>query len=529
MTLPAPTRILVLGLVACTAGALSAADEKKRKANFTVSKETTYVTGPLDKDGYVDYAAALNERLGKGVTPDTNANVLIWKALGPKPEGKRMPTEFYKLMGMEEPPEKGDYFVDLPTFLRERLKVEDRAELNKTNGELTGAMRRPWAAKDHPQIAAWLEGNGKPLDLVAEGVKRPRYFFPRVPADGKNGLPDVTATLLPGIQKDRAITQALAARAMLRLHDGTADAAWHDLLACHRLGRHVARGGTLIEGLVGIALESIAQRAAAVLLERPELTAKSYQGYLADLRALPPMPTLADHLDGGERFFALASLLQADRQGLRQLLDGAVAGPRAGLPDNEKVPAGPVENVNWDPALRAVNRLFDRMAAASREPDRGARETEFDRIDAEMKALQKGLAGSADLARAFTGEGMAPDVRGKLLGEFVTSQAAAVIRPIQRACDLNEQGLRNLRVALALAAYERDHGTYPKSLDALAPKYLAKVPDDLFAGKPLAYQPAENGYLLYSVGPNGKDDGGRSRGDNPPGDDISVRIPLPRK
>jgi hypothetical protein len=42
---------------------------KQKKPNFTIGKETTYVTGPVDKDGYIDYAAALNERLGKGVTP----------------------------------------------------------------------------------------------------------------------------------------------------------------------------------------------------------------------------------------------------------------------------------------------------------------------------------------------------------------------------------------------------------------------------------------------------------------------------
>src|SRR5437899_11635792 len=86
---------------------------KKHRGKFTISKETTYVTGPLDKDGYIDYAAALNERLSKGVTPENNANVLIWKAIGPHPEGATMPAEFFKLMGMEPPPGKGGYFTDL--------------------------------------------------------------------------------------------------------------------------------------------------------------------------------------------------------------------------------------------------------------------------------------------------------------------------------------------------------------------------------------------------------------------------------
>src|SRR6266487_3214481 len=71
--------------------------ETKRKPNFTVGKETTYVTGPLDEDGYVDYAAALNERLSRGIKPEDNANVLLWRALGPRPEGgAAMPPEFFK-------------------------------------------------------------------------------------------------------------------------------------------------------------------------------------------------------------------------------------------------------------------------------------------------------------------------------------------------------------------------------------------------------------------------------------------------
>src|SRR5262245_10829322 len=68
-------------------------------STFTVSPETTYVTSPLDKHGYVDYVTALNERLSKGITPESNANVLIWKALGPHPEGATMPPEYFKWLG----------------------------------------------------------------------------------------------------------------------------------------------------------------------------------------------------------------------------------------------------------------------------------------------------------------------------------------------------------------------------------------------------------------------------------------------
>src|ERR1700730_3386738 len=65
-------------------------------STFTVGSETTFVTEPLDKHGYIDYVTALNERLGKGITPDNNANVLIWQALGPHPEGGTMPEEYFQ-------------------------------------------------------------------------------------------------------------------------------------------------------------------------------------------------------------------------------------------------------------------------------------------------------------------------------------------------------------------------------------------------------------------------------------------------
>src|SRR5262245_50022047 len=62
-------------MIAC--GGLSHAQQKDKppRPNFTVSKETTYVDGPLTREGYIDYTAALNKRLSEAVTPENNANV----------------------------------------------------------------------------------------------------------------------------------------------------------------------------------------------------------------------------------------------------------------------------------------------------------------------------------------------------------------------------------------------------------------------------------------------------------------------
>jgi len=48
------------------------------------------------------------------------------------------------------------------------------------------------------------------------------------------------------------------------------------------------------------------------------------------------------------------------------------------------------------------------------------------------------------------------------------------------------------------------------------PKYLAKIPIDLFSARRFIYRATEMGYLLYSVGVNGKDESG-VYDDDPPG------------
>jgi hypothetical protein len=69
---------------------------------------------------------------------------------------------------------------------------------------------------------------------------------------------------------------------------------------------------------------------------------------------------------------------------------------------------------------------------------------------------------------------------------------------------------RILIVALALERYRSKHGAHPQTLVALAPEFLKTVPVDFMDGKPLRYQLNGDGqYLLYSVGLDCTDDGGK--------------------
>jgi hypothetical protein len=64
------------------------------------------------------------------------------------------------------------------------------------------------------------------------------------------------------------------------------------------------------------------------------------------------------------------------------------------------------------------------------------------------------------------------------------------------------------RTACALERYRLAHGNYPHSLDPLAPQFIASLPHDIINGQPLHYRTTADGYVLYSVGWNEKDDGG---------------------
>ena len=73
-------------------------------------------------------------------------------------------------------------------------------------------------------------------------------------------------------------------------------------------------------------------------------------------------------------------------------------------------------------------------------------------------------------------------------------------------------GLTNL--AFAASAYQADHDAYPDSLEVLTPNYISHIPTDPFSGKPLKMTSVEGGLILYSVGPDLRDDGGAKEYDH---------------
>lgn len=78
--------------------------------------------------------------------------------------------------------------------------------------------------------------------------------------------------------------------------------------------------------------------------------------------------------------------------------------------------------------------------------------------------------------------------------------------------DRHEAVRRGTVTMLALERSFLAHGSYPASLEPLVPGFLGMLPVDPWSGEPLRYRltPGEGvGYVLYSVGPDGTDDGGQ--------------------
>jgi hypothetical protein len=103
----------------------------------------------------------------------------------------------------------------------------------------------------------WLEMNAKPMALVAEAAKLPQSYNPIIPAQGPNGSRGLYSSPLPGAVACDELGPAFACRAMLNLWYNQPAQAWQDLLTAHRIARHVGRGATLMEGVVGIKLDQI--------------------------------------------------------------------------------------------------------------------------------------------------------------------------------------------------------------------------------------------------------------------------------
>ncbi len=92
-----------------------------------------------------------------------------------------------------------------------------------------------------------------------------------------------------------------------------------------------------------------------------------------------------------------------------------------------------------------------------------------------------------------------------LSGMIATEKAQAATQ--LRSAAMRHQTQRRLLLAdLAIQRHIQEHGRPPDRLAELAPEVLSAVPKDPYTGRSLIYRKTDDGYRLYSVGPDGRDD-----------------------
>lgn len=69
--------------------------------------------------------------------------------------------------------------------------------------------------------------------------------------------------------------------------------------------------------------------------------------------------------------------------------------------------------------------------------------------------------------------------------------------------------LDTARIGIACKIHKNANGSFPENMELLSPGILTEIPLDPFTGKPFIYRLQDTGFIVYSLGSNLKDDGGR--------------------
>lgn len=346
------------------------------------------------------------------------------------------------------------------------------------------------------EVAAILARHAATLDLLRRATAKPGCRFDRDWSRISYG------TTLPEISSLRQAARLLTLAARRAAADGDVATAIADVIRVHRLAGHVAAEPILISGLVEIAIDTMALETLAQIL--PAATAKDAAA-LADPALtdfVRSSPSLQRHLLGEEAF------------GLGAFAD--LAEGKVGLDDlsMRPCPAGisflyrcffvPAELAAYQAAMRRFQELAQRAA----EP--GKRYPEISR--------------AAEAVEQETAAG-----RG---GYFASLLVPALSRVFETQAK-SQARHRATEVLLAATRARLEAAAPPESAESLVPAWLLAMPADPFRAEgPLTVKTGADGWLVYSVGPDGEDDGGPVPAGAKPvegNDDVGLRLAVRKR
>ncbi len=335
-----------------------------------------------------------------------------------------------------------------------------------------------------------LRGRGAFQELAAAG--RCDNFVRPWPAMEEGWL--MLATL-PDLMLLRDLTRARVASMHLALEDGDDDEAVRAFDQTLIIARASAHQPAAIALLVGHAVARLVLDRVREQMVAREFDEALYRRFLDRLKERLPLGEVALALEG-ERCRLLDMIQRThtdDGKGGGRLLVTAMAQltqSRSGTGGSKSRPS--ILNVTGLLAVGrreitdAGNAFYDAVIAQSRmsQADR-----EADPFDA--PAYVKGLGR-----------------RYHVLGLMLTAIGRLVAQGDIQACVTNGTILH-----LAIEGFAAQNGRYPSTLDELVGDWLDEIPPDPYAPSGFVYRPVSGDphgreYLLYSVGADGRDDGG---------------------
>ena len=346
----------------------------------------------------------------------------------------------------------------------------------------------PMATARAADYLAWSDSLSADFELIRESLKRP---YAQMTGD----YTDPINIPIPNFVCHRVLAQTLTDRAKCHLLLGQPEAALDDLALVRGLcrimeSRPAGRPITLVATMINSAItamycETIAEGMRLGAWHEPQLVALQEQ--LKQIN-LPPL---------------LAESFECERASVCKTLEGITADKLQNV--FKGGPGGPVKPV-WD-------RMKDPTYLLLTAGPRGWVYQNLTRIALLDGEVLKGLDTKNGLVSSALTEKAASDTIAALdhfspytyLAAFAVPNFSSAVRWLARSQCMTDEAL----IACALERYHIVHGEYPKTLDALAPGFLDKIPADIITGKPLKYRVKDDGgFLLYSVGWNQKDDGG---------------------
>jgi hypothetical protein len=469
---------------------------------FAISPETTYLTEPRAKEFYgIDYQAVIKKELDPGVPLENNGfRLLIATFCRSLCKG---------VVGFNDKHwEQLCQYLDLPVefepelmFVRwwqyEKTLEPEKKELVKMTPY--GDFITPYSEEAIPLVRQWFDENEAALDVFVAAIQMPAMHVP--PMFNKT----VNDTI--GINEEicREIVRNLQIRVRYRMTIGEIDEAWNDVLALYHIVEHHRKAvWNTLSSIISSPLQRMANGCAESVLIHSGWTSDEIRKK-AEKIAPFLKPVSEDKLKlifRNERLTALDTM--------RHLLRDEDEILNPGFWDWFKQKNNDA-NIRRGYAMVEINRHFDKMERHlfHGEPEPNDMMEEFNTI--KMIVWYGTFAG----VPTAIGWMMSSLCDPTLIAWWVNQKS-------------NQAEISLTHLVFALEAYRRDKGDYPDELNALRGDYIAEIPLDPFTGKSFRYIVNEDapGYLLYSVGQNGIDDGGRNTSDEPKGDDIRRRVPI---